>query len=328
MQPSGFALGAADLELGRTYTPEELAGLFGFKPYYLRTTGGMVSVPAKGVLLLVTHAGSDASFEYEDYWEGDDLVYTGRGQDGDQKLAGSNRDVAENRRALCVFEHAGKYQRRFVGTANCTRYWWALAPDLSGTDRRVLRFYLRFNESGRAIEPEPSPTKSSPRSAVTLPPHRRPRAFDERATRAPSIPARPSRLTPAECAQLAEKLNAMHHGLLVALKRRLESDGWSEIEEIPAAVDLWARRSDVRVIFEAKTIGPGNELDQTRSALSQLLEYRFFYGAPGDTLCLVTSALISDRRLRFLDAMNVRVLWFDGRAFLPCGRQSHLMLNG
>jgi len=42
--------------------------------------------------------------------------------------------------------------------------------------------------------------------------------------------------------------------------------------------------------------------------LSQLLEYRFFYGEAGDALCLVTDAPISDRRIRFLEA-----IWADPR---------------
>jgi hypothetical protein len=102
-----------------------------------------------------------------------------------------------------------------------------------------------------------------------------------------------------------------------------DAGDWQGIEEIPAAVDLWAQRNGVRVIFEAKTIANGNELEQTRSALSQLLEYRFFFGTPDDALCLVTDALISDRRLQFLEAMNVQVLCFDGSTFQACGRLIH-----
>jgi hypothetical protein len=304
------------LEIGRTYSPEQLSALFGFKPYYLRTTGGMVSVPTKGALLLVTHAEQAASFEYDDCWEGDRLVYTGRGQDGDQTLEGSNRDVAENRRILCVFEHVGKYERRFLGRATCAKYWWAVAPDRKGKERRVLRFYLRLDGPPSTAALVRSSEKVS-NGAARLP-ARRPRPFEERAPM-PRTPARPSQLTPAERSQLVEKINGAHHALLVALKRRLETDGWSELEEIPVAVDLWARRRGVRVIFEAKTITSDNELEQTRSALSQLLEYRFFYGTPDDGLCVVTDAPISDRRLRFLEAMNVHVLCFDGEIFRACG---------
>ena len=61
------------LEIGRVYGAEELAERFGFHPYYLRTAGGMVPVPKMNAVLLVTHAGSEASFEYGDYWAGNHL---------------------------------------------------------------------------------------------------------------------------------------------------------------------------------------------------------------------------------------------------------------
>jgi hypothetical protein len=306
------------LEIGRIYNAEELGKVFGFSPYYLRAAGGMVPAPKKESLLLITHAGKEASFEYGDYWDGEDLIYTGRGQDGDQILEGPNRDVAENRRALWVFERLEKYQRRFLGRGTCTSYIWAVAPDKNGVQRRVLRFCIRVE----AVEPSlrsASQLGGANPSRRVRPPHRSPRPFDE--TAAPTSPAAwlPS-VAPEEIAQLNEKAIAGHHALLVELKRWLELNQWTGIEEIPAAVDLWAVRGGERVIFEAKTITSGTELVQTRAALGQLLEYRFFYGTPGDCLCLVTDAPLSDRRLRFLDAMGLLVLWHNGKEFLRCGR--------
>src|SRR6266496_5494903 len=134
--------GEISLEVGRIYAAEELVAIFGFSPYYLRTAGGMVPVPRKDSLLLITHAEQEASFEYGDYWDGEDLIYTGRGQDGDQVLTGPNRDVAENRRKLWMFERLEKYQRRYLGRATCTSYWWGIGSDKNGLQRRVLRFCL------------------------------------------------------------------------------------------------------------------------------------------------------------------------------------------
>jgi hypothetical protein len=108
----------------------------------------------------------------------------------------------------------------------------------------------------------------------------------------------------------------------VQLKKRLLRDGWHGIEEIPAAVDLWARRNDARMSFEAKTMSGTQELPQTRAALSQLLEYRFFYGRVEDLLCLVANRPISHSRLQFLNALGVRVIYFDGSAFQVCGELS------
>src|SRR5262249_42604835 len=79
--------------------------------------------------------------------------------------------------------------------------------------------------------------------------------------------------------------------------------------EVPAAIDMRAIRPGFgRVIFEAKTIAETNEIDQCRAGLSQLLEYRFFYGDPGDKLCIVVDAPIADARLRFLESMDVAVV--------------------
>lgn len=302
---------SAPVEAGRVYSAEEIGQLFGFHPYYLRTAGGMIPVPARNSLLLVTHAARDASFEYGDYWDGEELIYTGRGQVGDQTLTGANLDVAENRRTLWLFEHLGKYQRRCLGEATCTSYWWAIAPDKSGQQRRVLRFSLRLRDG--SVRPRPA------LSTAQRPPQRLPRPFDESYTPSPRSPASPL-LAPEEIAQLIEKANAAHHALLVALKRWLQAGGWTDLEEIPGAVDLWARgRDGVRVLFEVKTIAEGMELGQTRSALAQLLEYRFFYGDAVDLLCVVVDAPLADRRLRFLAAMDVHVLWFDGSTFHACG---------
>jgi hypothetical protein len=287
----------------------------------------MVPVPTKQSLLLVTHANQEASFEYGDYWEGPHLIYTGRGQDGDQVFGGPNRDVAENRRTLWLFEHREKYQRRFLGRARCTSYWWAIAPDKNSIDRRILKFRLELSDGAQI--PSSSTTSArdlARRSRLRLSPNRAPRPFD--ATKPPTAPSPgTSSVTPEEIAQLTEKANAAHHRLLVELKRRLEADGWSDIEEIPGAVDLWARRGNMRVLFEAKTIAVGAELTQTRAALSQLLEYRFFYGAQNDSLCLVTNVPLSDRRLRFLNGIGVDVLWYDGDKFVACGSRSERLLS-
>jgi hypothetical protein len=81
------------------------------------------------------------------------------------------------------------------------------------------------------------------------------------------------------------------------------SERWTEVEEIPLAVDLWGRRpgDGLRVIFECKTLVEGDrtgELHQCRNGLAQLLEYRLLYGSPEDVLCLVVDGDISlsDRR--------------------------------
>jgi hypothetical protein len=77
-----------------------------------------------------------------------------------------------------------------------------------------------------------------------------------------------------------KKRIANNYRVLARLAEILATAGWTGIEEIPAAVDLWAMSSDGqgRVLFEVKTLSDANEVHQCRAALSQLLEYKFFHG--------------------------------------------------
>jgi hypothetical protein len=70
------------LALRRLYTWVELGELFGFSPSYLSVAGGMLPRPALGAVLLITHPDGARSFNYDDHWDGHDLVYTGRGKVG------------------------------------------------------------------------------------------------------------------------------------------------------------------------------------------------------------------------------------------------------
>ena len=86
------------------------------------------------------------------------------------------------------------------------------------------------------------------------------------------------RTTPEETSALQEKANQQHHRILTHLCAALSAAGWRDLEEVPAALDLWGPRPGGagRVIFEVKGLTDANEIAQCRAALSQLLEYRFF----------------------------------------------------
>ncbi|AKF85228.1 hypothetical protein MFUL124B02_10620 [Myxococcus fulvus 124B02] len=122
-----------------------------------------------------------------------------------------------------------------------------------------------------------------------------------------------------------EKATKEHRALLIALHRYLVDAGWTEIQEITTSVDLWATNptDGRRVIFEAKTLDASSEMKQTRYALSQLLEYRYFDGRGEDRLCLVTNALIGDAREQFLRTQGVGVLVFDGEGGHAVGVLAH-----
>ena len=281
MVSSRQGLDAMELPINTEQNWDELGERFGFRPAYLSVAGGMVPVPEHEMLLLITHPGGGKSFDYGDYWDGTDLIYAGRGQTGHQRLEGQNRDVAENRRRLLVFEHVSAARLRYLGEAECVAVTEALAPDRNGVDRRVFQFRLAFLRGSPERVPRPSSKESrngqAPRS------YRR-RRFDP--TKRPPPPTGSGRTKdPDEILALREKANRRHFQILCDLQAYLQDAGWREIDEIPAAIDLLAeKRGAGRVLFEAKTIGTSNERSQVRSAIAQLLEYGSF-SAKNATSC-------------------------------------------
>ena len=129
---------------GETCSWEDVAKVFDFKPDYLAIAGGMISRPRHGALVLITHPDGAPSFDCHDEWDGDELIYNGRGQTGDQRFEGPNRDLGENVRTNFVFEPDGARRLRFVGCADCVAYWRERASDARGRERDVLRYGLRF----------------------------------------------------------------------------------------------------------------------------------------------------------------------------------------
>ena len=304
---------AGALEPGRVYSWEELAETFGFQPNYFAITGGMVPSTATDSLLLITHPGGGKSFDYNDHWDGADLIYTGRGKVGDQKRTAANLDVAENRRALYVFEAAGPRRLLFLGPARCTDERIGRAPDDNGAMRDVLQFRLSFADSAAGR----SRSRAAPTTTAGSDAQRRPRPFqDERPPSPPAEPTEPA--NPEETAAKREQANTGHHAILSKLNRNLIALGCRSIEELPGAIDLRATRPDgVRVMFEAKTLTEANELSQTRSGFAQLHEYRVEHGEPGDELCLVVDRPLTMRRQRLLDALGVAVLVIAGSDVNP-----------
>jgi hypothetical protein len=107
-----------------------------------------------------------------------------------------------------------------------------------------------------------------------------------------------------------EKANHRHHGILVTLDAWLRLNRWHEVFEQAGAIDLGATSPNRKhcVIFEAKTITAENELQQTRRAIGQLLEYRHVHGRKADRLCLVTDIALSRQRAQLLDELGIAVL--------------------
>ncbi|WP_143097451.1 hypothetical protein [Myxococcus fulvus] len=153
---------------------------------------------------------------------------------------------------------------------------------------------------------------------------RAPRSFDPTQTVSAFVPSEEYE-DPEKTLTRREKATKEHRALLIALHRHLVDAGWTEIQEITTSVDLWATNpaDGRRVIFEAKTLDASTEVKQTRYALSQLLEYRYFDGSSEDRLCLVTNAPIGDAREQFLRTQGVAVLVLDGEGGHAVGALAH-----
>lgn len=292
---------------GRTYSWEELGDHFGFAPDYLNRVGGMVPRPNHDAVLLITHPQGGKSFDYDDYWDGADLIYTGRGLSGHQKLEGANLDVAENRRQLLLFEHAGPRDLLYLGEVTCAEYWETMAPDRSGRDRRIYRFRLRLSRPVRR------PSRARRRGGTSGQRGQRPSASFHSRDFDPNRPApsrRPGQVRdPEQQRVLAEQANQGHQDTLRTFGLWLEANGWRDLKEVDGATGLMGRRRDRgrarRVLFEIKTVTRASERSRVRSGLAQLLEYKYFLGEDADLLCLVTNRPIGDRRLQLLNSLGI-----------------------
>ena len=310
------ALEPLSLEVGNTYSWDYLANQFRFSPRYFTAAGGIPVSSARNAVLVVTHPGGGRSFDYGDYWDGSDLIYTGRGQRGDQKREGPNRDISENRKAIYAFESVQPHTLRYLGSPLCVDERINIAPDRDGSMRRVLEFRLRFpSEVPKQPLVElapPAQRRQSRKPEVVL---RTPRKVD-RDTRPTKADFKGAQLDYTQIAELKEKADATHYEMLRSLDERLERSSWINIQEIPGAIDLWAvHPSGQRVIFEIKSITPNNETSQCRSGLAQLLEYRVQYGEPHDDLCLMVNAPISQYRARVLNHLGVGVIVLGGEDY-------------
>jgi len=78
-----------------------------------------------------------------------------------------------------------------------------------------------------------------------------------------------------------------------------------------------------------KGLSETNEIGQCGAALSQLLEYRFFYGTDEDRLCLVVDRPITDRRRAILESVGVGVvLVSDSRQLKAVGQLAIALIAG
>ena len=111
-----------------------------------------------------------------------------------------------------------------------------------------------------------------------------------------------------------ERANQIHKSTLNILNDYLDSLGYSMNETIH--IDGYAEIKSSFAIFEVKSIHKKNEVSQIRHAISQLLEYRYFYEEPDATLWIVLSSKPSDKidesYLNYIrDDRKIKLLWLE-----------------
>ena len=189
------------------------------------------------------------------------------------------------------------------GTANLIRD----AGQRDALYAAVLDYALE-RASAAAPRQQAEPQPGIQRRARPFDPDRRPGAAESRT----------GAIDREETLALQEKARHGHHVILARLYEWLWRIGWKDLEEIPAAIDLFGRRPDgARVIFEAKTITPTNETDQCRSAVAQLLEYRLEHGRPDDLICIAVDDDVSTRRVEILERLGIGLVMPEDRDICP-----------
>ena len=129
---------------GTVYTWDELGEYFDFGRDYFRSFGGITYNKHRKSIIAITHPGGAQHIDYQDYWDGNDLIYTGQGMNGDQKLRSHNLRLSGNTEPILLFERHSKFNLKFLGVTSCVNHWWSEGPDEKGKNRKIIRFRLSF----------------------------------------------------------------------------------------------------------------------------------------------------------------------------------------
>lgn len=142
-------LGIDQLLVGATYSNHEVVNAFKCSPQ-----GGMRRSRMKNALVLISdHTGKAL---YEDRWIGDELHYTGMGQEGDQQLDKSqNKTLAtSNETDIRVFLFEVYKEKHYVYAGEVTlagEPYVKLEADAKGNMRKVYKFPLLLKDKFYAI---------------------------------------------------------------------------------------------------------------------------------------------------------------------------------
>jgi len=158
-------IGAGAFRVGDLYSVDELQAALG-----VGNAGGVrVALSADGEVRRAVVLTSDASARqlrenpYHDRIEGDVLVYTGAGREGDQSLTGVNRRIPQQ--AVADFpvygftlvgsrrdQTIGPKRWRFLGLLEYLRHYPEVQADARGQTRRVWVFELRVHSDPPIVQ--------------------------------------------------------------------------------------------------------------------------------------------------------------------------------
>jgi HJR/Mrr/RecB family endonuclease len=101
---------------------------------------------------------------YRDRIEGDILIYTAQGREGDQQLSGRNKRLIEQYTSptpFFGFINLGKQVYRFLGLLELLRHYQETQTDSTGSLRRVWLFEFRIHEEPSVVPIDQAMTISS-----------------------------------------------------------------------------------------------------------------------------------------------------------------------
>lgn len=117
--------------------------------------------------------------------------------------------------------------------------------------------------------------------------------------------------------KLLQEKDSKHQETVKKMFEKYIIHGWNDLSEWP--YDLLARKNDVSVLHEIKTITKYNELTQVRKALGQLYYYEYFYFQNQEKN--LYKSIVFDRppnnarHIDFLRSYDILVFWFDNDMF-------------
>lgn len=292
--------------------------------FYGLTTKDSTQLEANGALLLVAPHVRRHQFILLGKKETAQLLTRCKGSErGDLKIHLFQRTMG----AVRLREWKGLDLRKrthFLSAATLARAELTQASGVSHLENRV-------GQRAGHIEIAARSTQTQHTSRPARPIRRTGREFDTT-----FVPMHTSRSAepadPSKALARREQSHRAHQRLVGSLNTFLKHAGWTDVEALPGAIDLWGRhpRRRLRVIFECKSTGViprASELEQSRSGLAQLLEYRFDYGEPSDALCLVTDGALSNRRIRFLETLGIACISIRGEAIECLGTRARRILG-